>query len=157
NGRKFLDRTRGALARNPDDLGAVARIFYYYQQQGNLQAAQQAITDYRLHKDSRQAQWSQPELYTFARLLDDTHLYPEAARYYFALSTSQGSDPAAPEKAFVGLCQILLAAPEQPIRYGSGDLSMYKDIATMDAGPGYLNGILSLILNTTGPANEYAQ
>ena len=26
---------------------------------------------------------------------------------------------------------------------------MYRDIATMDQGPGYLNGILSLILNTT--------
>src|SRR5258707_6758546 len=34
---------------------------------------------------------------------------------------------------------------------------MYKDIATMDSGPGYFNGILSLILNTTGPASEYSQ
>ncbi|MFI5105840.1 MAG: hypothetical protein ACHP79_13020, partial [Terriglobales bacterium] len=41
--RKFLDQAHAALARNPDDLNAAARIFYYYQQQGNLQAAQQAI------------------------------------------------------------------------------------------------------------------
>src|SRR5258708_36770408 len=155
--RKFLDQSRGALARNPDDLGAVARIFYYYQQQGNLQAAQQAITEYRLQKDSRKAPWTQQELYTFARLLEDVHLYPEAARYYFALYNSQGPDSSAPEKALAGLADILLTAPEQPIRFGSGDLSMYKDIATMDAGPGYLNGILSLILNTSSPASHYSE
>ncbi len=40
--------------------------------------------------------------------------------------------------------QSLLTAPETPIRFGSGELSMYRDIATMDQGPGYLNGILSL-------------
>ena len=33
----------------------------------------------------------------------------------------------------------------------SGELSMYNDIATMDRGPGLLNGILSLILNSTQP------
>jgi hypothetical protein len=43
--RKFLDQAHAALARNPDDLNAAARVFYYYQQQGNLQAAQQAITE----------------------------------------------------------------------------------------------------------------
>ena len=34
---------------------------------------------------------------------------------------------------------------------------MYRDIATMDQGPGYLNGILSLILNTTQPASQYSE
>ena len=34
---------------------------------------------------------------------------------------------------------------------------MYRDIATMDQGPGYLNGILSLILNTTEPASQYSE
>ena len=34
---------------------------------------------------------------------------------------------------------------------------MYRDIATMDQGPGYLNGILSLILNTTQPAARYSE
>ena len=34
---------------------------------------------------------------------------------------------------------------------------MYRDIATMDQGPGYLNGILSLILNTTQPASRYSE
>ena len=53
------------------------------------------------------------------------------------------------------LTNLLLTAPESPIRLGSGELSMYRDIATMDQGPGYLNGILSLILNTTAPAASF--
>ncbi|MBZ5507797.1 MAG: hypothetical protein LAO78_20235 [Acidobacteriia bacterium] len=153
--RKFLDQAHAALARNPDDLNAAVRVFYYHQQQGNLQAAQQAITEYRLQKDSRNAAWTTQELYTFARLLDAVHLYPEAARYYFALYNSPGAD--APEKALAGLANILLIAPEQQVRFGAGDISMYKDIATMDSGPGYLNGILSLILNTSSPAYHYSE
>ena len=90
--REFLDQAHADLARNPDDLNAVARVFYYYQQQGNLPAAQQAITDYRLKKDARKAAWTPQELYTFARLLDAVHLYPEAARYYFALYSAIGND-----------------------------------------------------------------
>lgn len=153
--RKFLDQAHAALLRNPDDLNAAARIFYYYQQQGNLPAAQQAITDYRLKKDARKAPWTAQELYTFARLLDAVHLYPEAARYYFGLYNAPGSD--SPEKGLAGLTNILLVAPEQPVRFGTGDISMYKDIATMDTGPGYLNGILSLLLNTTSPSWAYSE
>lgn len=153
--RKFLDQAHAALVRNPDDLNAAARIFYYYQQQGNLPAAQQAITDYRLRKDARKAAWTPQELYTFARLLDAVHLYPEAARYYFALYNAPGADSG--EKALTGLTNILLVAPEQPMRFGTGDISMYKDIATMDPGPGYLNGMLSLILNTSSPASHYSE
>jgi len=153
--RKFLDQAHASLARNPDDLSAVARIFYYYQQQGNLQAAQQAITEYRLQKDARKAVWTAQELYTFAYLLDAVHLYPEAARYYFPLYNSPGADSS--EKALAGLTNILLTAPEQQMRFGSGDISMYKDIATMDSGPGYLNGIVSLILNTSSPASGYSE
>ena len=43
--------------------------------------------------------------------------------------------PDAQEKAIAGLTRLLLTAPETPIRLGSGDLSMYRDIATMDQGP----------------------
>jgi tetratricopeptide (TPR) repeat protein/Tfp pilus assembly protein PilF len=153
--RKFLDQAHAALARNPDDLNAAARVFYYYQQQGNLQGAQQAITDYRLQKETRKSVWTAEELYTLARLLDAVHLYPEAALYYFALYNSPGADSS--EKALDGLTNILLIAPEQQIRFGAGDISMYKDIATMDSGPGYLNGILSLILNTSSPEYHYSE
>jgi tetratricopeptide (TPR) repeat protein len=155
NLRKFLDQARAALASNPVDLNATARIFYYYQQQGKIEVSEQAIAGFRLHKDAGKSPWTSQELYICARLLEDIHAYPEAARYYFALYNSKGL-PDAQEQAIAGLTNLLLTAPETPIRFGSGELSMYRDIATMDQGPGYLNGILSLILNTTEPASHYA-
>jgi len=156
NLRKFLDQARASLNANPEDLNATARIFYYYQQQGKLEVAQQAIADLRRRKEAHQSPWTSQELYVCARLLEEIHNYPEAARYYFALYNSQGM-PDAQEQAIAGLTDLLLTAPETPIRLGSGELSMYRDIATMDQGPGYLNGILSLILNTTQPASAYSE
>jgi predicted Zn-dependent protease len=159
NLRKFLDEARAALNANPEDLKATARVFYYYQQQGKLDAAQQAITSLRLHKEAAKSAWTPNELYICGRLLEDIHAYPEAARYYFALYNSMGSNAAgakdAQEKALSRLTDILLTTPEAPIRLGTGELSLYKDIATLDQGPGYLNGILSLILNSTSPESEY--
>jgi cellulose synthase operon protein C len=158
NLRKFRDDAHAALVANPEDLNATARIFYYYQQQGKTDVAQQAITDLRLHKEAAKSPWTSQELYVCARLLEDIHAYPESARYYFALYNSTGKDfPDAQATAIAGLTSMLLTAPETPIRLGSGELSMYRDIATMDQGPGYLNGILSLILNTTQPASQYAE
>jgi tetratricopeptide (TPR) repeat protein len=154
--RKFLDQARAAQNANPEDLNAMARIFYYYQQQGKLDAARQSVADFRLHKEVSKSAWTSRELYVCARLLEDVHFYPQSARYYFALYNSKGSDNAQAQ-AIAGLAGILLTAPETPVRFGSGELSMYRDIATMDQGPGYLNGILSLILNTTEPASHYSE
>ena len=156
NLRKFLDQAHATLAANPEDLNATARVFYFYQQQGKLDAAKQAIADLRAHKEMHKSAWTSQELYVCARLLEDIHAYPESALYYFALYNSQGMADAQ-QQAIAGLTNILLTAPETPIRFGSGELSMYRDLATMDQGPGYLNGILSLILNTTGPAAQYSQ
>jgi hypothetical protein len=156
--RKFADQAHAALTANPEDLNAMARLFYYYQQQGKLDAAQQAVTAFRLHKEAFRTEWTGQMLYVCARLLEDIHAYPESARYYFALYNSQGTkDANAQERALAGLTNLLLTAPESPIRLGSGELSMYRDIATMDDGPGYLNGILSLILNTTSPAARFSE
>ena len=156
NLRKFRDDAHVALLANPEGLNATARIFYYYQQQGKTDVAQQAIADLRQHKEGSKSPWTSQELYVCARLLEDIHAYPESARYYFALYNSNGMSDAQ-EKAIAGLTSLLLTAPETPIRLGSGELSMYRDIATMDQGPGYLNGILSLILSTTQPASQYSE
>ena len=155
NLRKFRDTAHAAVVANPGQLNAVAQLFYYYQQEGRLDVAEQTIADFRRHKEASDSPWTSRELYVCARLLEDVHSYPESARYYFALYNSQGL-PDAQEKSLAGLTSILLTAPETPIRLGSGGLSLYRDIATMDQGPGYLNGILSLILNTAQPASRYS-
>ena len=154
--RKFRDDAHAALIANPTDLNAAARTFYYYQQQGKTDIAQQAIADFRLHKEASRVPWTSQELYICARLLEDIHAYPESARYYFALYNTRDQANAR-ETAIAGLTGILLTAPETPIRLGSGEPSMYRDIATLDPGPGYLNGILSLILNSTQPAAQYSE
>lgn len=158
--RRFLADARGRLAQNPDDLNAMARLFYYAQQQGNLGSAQQVIEAYRLSKDSHKAAWSAQELYTQAQLTEAIHAYPEAARYDFALYHAQGAlaSGASPQaEGLSSIIHILLTAPEQPIELGAGNLNMYRDIATLDRGPGYWNGILSLWFNSTSPEQAYSQ
>src|SRR5262249_44533767 len=119
--RQYLDESRAALERNPDDLRAAARIFYYHQQLGRLDAARQYLSDYRLKKEERGGAWSAEELWTLARLNEEIHAYSEAARYYYALhnapSTPRMAD--AQERALGGIVDILLTAPEQPLRIGA--------------------------------------
>jgi len=154
--RKFLDEARAALNKNPEDLNAAARVFYYYQQQGKLESAQEAISGLRLHKEAANSAWTPEELYVCGRLLEDIHSYPEAARYYFALYNIKGANDSQ-ARALSHLTDMLLTAPESPIRLGSGELSMYKDVATMDQGPGYFNGILSLLLSSAEPQSSYQE
>jgi Flp pilus assembly protein TadD/predicted Zn-dependent protease len=155
---KFLENAQSALQVNPDDLKAVSQIFYYYQQQQKLDAGVQAITEYRLHKEARHQPWSATELSTCAQLMEKANAYPEAARYYYALYSSGAAEsPGSKEQALAGILNILLTNPQAPVRIGAGELSMYRDVATTDTGPGFLNGILSLILNTTDPQAELAE
>jgi tetratricopeptide (TPR) repeat protein len=156
---KERDALRARLAAAPEGGGEAlkdaARLFYIFQQQGQLEAAKAVLAGYRERKDARGTAWSADELYTLGRLLEQVQDFPEAARYYYALAAkTQGDD--ANLMGLAGLTRILLAAPEQRLRVGAGNLALYKSIATMDRGPGYLNGILSLFFNSQQPAAEYA-
>ncbi len=156
NLRRYLERARAALAANPDDLNAAVRIFYYFQQQGNLPAAHRTLIEFRLRKQARRAAWTTDELWILARLFEATQQYEEAVWSYYDMYALAGTGPAA-EHALAGIIGVLFTAPEQPIRFGAGDLSFYKDVAQMDPHPGFLNGILSLLLNSTYPSSQYAE
>lgn len=156
NLRRFLERARAALAANPNDLNAAVRIFYYYQQQGNLPAAQRTLIEFRSRRQAQQAALTAEELWILARLFEATQQYEEAVRNYYDLYTLAGSGADA-ERALAGIIRALFTAPEQPIRFGAGDLSFYRDVATMDPHPGFLNGILSLLLNSTYPQSQFAE
>ena len=155
----MLADARSRLLQNPDDYSAATRIFFYYQQQGRSDAALNTVAEYGANKESRHAAWTADELYTFATLLDNASQYEEAARYYYALAGTQGKLTATtqtPEEAGLSsIIRILLGSPERPIDLGSGNLSIYRDLATLDQGPGYLNGILSLWFNSANPASEF--
>jgi tetratricopeptide (TPR) repeat protein len=155
--REFLSRAHAAASANPSDASAAARLFYYYQQQGNLGEAERALVDYRLRMEKTNAIWKGDQLWTLARLFDGIHAYDAAARSYHALYSLPGVDPALQEKALAGIANLLLAAPEQPIRFGSNSISFLRDIGAMDPYPGFLNGIVSLLLNSQSPAAQYSQ
>lgn len=153
--RAFRDALHARLAADPDDLKDATRLFYLYQQQGQLDSAKAVLTHFREQKEERGAKWNAAELDTLERLFEAVQDFPEAARYAYALASDHSADTSE-RKGVIALTRILLTAPEQPLRVGAGNLALYKNIATMDRGPGYLNGILSLFLNTQGPENEYA-
>jgi len=157
--REFAGRARTALASNPADLDATARLFRYFRAQNNIPAARRALLDYRMAKESGprsgQPTWTANELQSLAQLFEVLPDVNEAARLYYALYSAPPANGPQAERALYGLANLLLTAPDQPIQFGSGDLSFYKDIATVDPSPGFLNGILSLLLNWTGPRWEY--
>jgi tetratricopeptide (TPR) repeat protein len=162
--RVYLDRARAGVAANPTDLASAARLFYYWQQQNNLTAAERALKEFEQRKESRQTHeqttpqttWTADELLTLGRLFEEAHDYDEAARNYYALYSLAGSDDAVAENALGSLTLMILTAPEQPMHFGSGNLSLYRDVASMDPHPGFLNGVLSLLFDNTDPANRAA-
>jgi Tfp pilus assembly protein PilF len=154
--RIYLEKARTGAQSNPTDVQYAARLFHYWQQQNNMPAAERALIEYRQRKESRQSAWTSDELLTLARLFEASGNRDEAARNYYALYSVARSDEAVAENALGSLARLMLSAPEQPIHFGSGNLSLYRDVATMDPHPGFLNGILSLVLNETDPPNAQA-
>ena len=152
--RNFLARARTARDKNPDDLDATGRLFAYYQHTNNNVAARRVLFEYRIAKEKKQDNWTPAELKTLALLFDDAN---EQARAYYALYSLPGASAGDRETALASIVELLLNRSDQQIHLGSGDLSLYKDIATVDASPGFLNGILSLVLNSTSPRWQYQE
>jgi thioredoxin-like negative regulator of GroEL len=155
--RAMVGKTRAALQQNPNDYPDAGRLFLYWRQQNNLVAARRVLEEYRVSKQALKDAWKPDELYTVARLYEKLPDAAQAAELYYTLYSLSSADGYYVEQALTGLANLLLTNPEQPTRYGAGDLAFYKDIATMDRSPGFLNGIFSLILNGTGPRWEYAR
>jgi len=153
--REFEGRARTALASNPADLNATARLFHYFRAQNNIPAARRVLLQFRIVKESGRQLWTENELQTLAQLFERLPDVSEAARLYYALYSAPPSGGPHAERALYGLSHLLLTAPDQPIQFGSSDLSFYRDIATADPSPGFLNGILSLLLNYTGTRFQY--
>ncbi len=153
--RAFLDRARADIAAHPDDVTPVARVFYYYHRAGNIAAAELALSDFDARREN--ATRSADELFTLAQLYEKARNHNEALRYYAAIYSLPGASAADVEHALASIIETLFAAPEQPLQFGSGDLSFYRDIATLDRSPGFLNGLLSLLFNSASPGDQFAR
>ena len=88
---------------------------------------------------------------------EQTRNYNEALRYYASIYSLPGASPADVEQALASIIDTLFTTAEQPLRFGSGDLSFYRDVATFDRYPGLLNGVLSLVFNSASPSGRYGQ
>ncbi len=155
--RAYLEKARAGVAANPADLASAARIFHYWKQQGNTGASERALAEFAQRKATRHSAWTAEELSTLAQLYESAHNYDESARNYYALYNLARNDDKTAAPALAGLARLLLSAPEQAIRLGSGNLTLYRDVAAMDPHPGFLNGVLSLLLNTSNPSDRYKQ
>lgn len=148
--RAAVNARRAALAANPLDVGAVTWLYRSYRREGNAAAAGAVLMEF----SRRKKQWTAAELGVTAQLMAAVDL-DESARLYYILYGLQGEAGNA-ERGLTGLANLLLATPEAPMHFGSGDLTYYRDIGAADPGPGFLNGILSLVLNSSNAPSRFA-
>ena len=104
---------------------------------------------------SNKTAWTAGELKTVGSLFTRVSDYDEAAHAYYSLYVLPGVDDADKALALSSLVDLLLDVPEQSLQFGNRDLSIYRNVATLDQHPGFLNGILSLVLNSTLPDQQY--
>lgn len=149
--RRFLARARASSAANPLALDPVARLFHYHHQEGNPGAAHRVLSDYVQRKEQVAGSWTPEELEAVAQLFDRLEATSSAARCWYALYSHPKATAAQQETALATLTGYLLWTPERGTALESSNLLLYQDLATADSGPGYLNGILSLLLNSTEP------
>jgi predicted Zn-dependent protease len=154
--REYTGRVRAALLTNAADLNAAARLFHYYMYRTNAVAARRVLVELRLAKEAHKQPWTSSDLLTLAHLFERLSDVNETARFYYALYSLPGAAPMETEEALAGLIRLLFSHAGG-LRFGAGDLSFYRDIASVDASPGFFNGILSLVLNKTSPEWAYAQ
>ena len=168
--RELQDQVR----RGSTDLGVVARLFRFYAHEGNYAAAALLIEGLESRRagsgqgTTRPASqpaagvkaeaWTLPELQTVAAMLASIGYHDQASRYFYTLYLTGGltAGSGTREDALYRLFKALIDAGESPTRMGAGDLSFYRDISEVDQNPGFLNGVLSLVLADVNPSSEFA-
>lgn len=153
--RAFLGAAQTAATADPASLNPALRLFFYYEQQGRKDIADQKLLTLLSARAARNVSWTADDLKTLSALLLRVADYDESARLDYSLYALPSATPADQELALSAIISMLLDLPEQPLNFGNRDLSLYKNIARMDRHPGFLNGILSLVLNDTSPDFQY--
>lgn len=150
--RPFAAAARQRFAAGPSDAGPAARLFHHYRLSNDTASAQRVLHDWN---KARAGRWTPAEQLLLAGFHASVQNVEEAARRYYA--AYQSNDAAASESGLAELIGLLVQQANQSFRFGGGDLSFYRDIATLDANPGFWNGIVSLVLNGQSPASELGE
>ncbi|MBI3950067.1 MAG: hypothetical protein HY314_06395 [Acidobacteria bacterium] len=151
------------------DFQIIARLFSLYVSEGNGAEANRVLQGYekrrkdRARERGREGETIPPslpqELQTLGAMYASIGNYDQASRYYYTLHLTGffQANAALREDALQRLFHALMQAQNRPTRVAAEDLSLYKDIATVDQNPGMLNGVLSLILAHTNIPWEFEQ
>ncbi|MCI0486123.1 MAG: hypothetical protein L0229_05935 [Blastocatellia bacterium] len=167
--RRSLQET---VQKGTTDLQPVARLFRIYAYEGNYQQAAELLSDLEACRagsatstatDNQPqpvaaSRWTATELETAAGMFTSIGHFDQASRYLYTLYLVGGLQAGSNtrEEALHRLFNVMMDAAGTPTRLGAGDLSFYKDVAEVDQHPGFMNGVLSLILSGTSPAQEFA-
>jgi len=175
--RGLQERVRAGAS----DLETVGRLFSVFSYEGSYEQAAKLLRDLEDRRagkrpapasgtaarpspnepaqpGSLRTDWNARELETVAELFTSIGHYDQASRYLYTLYLTGGLQPgsAAREEALSRLFKVMLDAAGNPTRVAGGDLSFYRDIAEVDQHPGFMNGVLSLVLSGTIPSDEFA-
>ncbi|MGQ9897617.1 MAG: tetratricopeptide repeat protein [Acidobacteriota bacterium] len=155
--RTYRRQLQERFRQGASDFETAARLFNVLAYEGNLPAAAQTLT--ALEKRREQSGWSREELERAAAMCLNIGQYDLAARFLYSLYAMGGASPGSPEREalLAKLVSSLLDANEVGIALSASDLSLYADIAQVDQGAGFLNGVLSLILAGNNIPREYAR
>ena len=174
--RALQERVRaGAI-----DLDTVSRLFSVFSYEGSYDQAARLLIDLEDRRagkkiaqaaslrdrpggDTTQAgsvryNWTPRELETVAEMFTSIGHYDQASRYLYTFYLVGGLEAGTEsrEEALYRLFRVMLDAAGTPTRVAGGDLSFYRDVAQVDQNPGFMNGVLSLILSGTSPSQEFA-
>ena len=175
--KRYISSLITRLSSNPEDADAVVRLFYAFQQDGNLNRALQILYEFHGFKEKirmegrpeRKGTWSSTELYVWGNLFKQLGDFNEAARHFYGLYSSVASpvplagsgmwpvlgSTATPEEGLWQLFDTMIKAGNRPTQLGAGNMAFFRHIAMADRHPGLLNSILAIVLNRTDPADQY--
>ena len=169
--RALQDRVRAGAT----DLDSVGRLFSVLSYEASYAQAARLLRELEERRAGKRTQpsvqpsasqpttvasssWNARELETVAELFTSIGHYDQASRYLYTLYLTGGlqTGSGSREAALYRLFKVMLDAAGNPTRVAAGDLSFYKDIAEVDQHPGFLNGVLSLVLSGASPSEEFA-
>ncbi len=137
------------------DFDTAARLFNIYAYEANYGGALRVLNELELRRQT--SGWKREELETAAGMCLQIGGFDPSSRYLYSLFTTEGLKTGSPEreKTLARMASVLLDADTAGVGLSAEDISLYKDMAKADQGPGFLNGVLSLILAGNNIPSEY--
>ncbi len=155
--RLYGHELRARLRRDPADYDAAVRLTRFAEYTG-YQQDNGVFLKLEAARAARGVAWQAEELATVARLLIRRGDSQHATRFLYTLAGRGELRPGSPTRARIlyQLFELLSDAGNERLPLTRGDLRFYSDIARVDARPGLLGGVLSLVFADANVGAEFA-